>query len=554
MYKKLEDAPLTREDALRTSMRTPCAIMNVESGSEETEREGANAKRHVESAISSEPSESGEVASSVLCRIRFTSLCWWSGWEFVSWITPWWSPSVQRNHFVPWNGCLAHRTNLSQWLRFQPLMKAWPAKEVSTKRDNGIFCCVKTYVTFKGSTFGIRTAARTRILPIVTRLAWILIRSTSVKYITWMATTGHYFMESKRWMYQNGLQATMTCDKYDLSKEWNSSVGTLILWYFEDQVVFFFQSKLSEREKYQSIKNVQLSKHTQWSDDRMSESGQKTVDWNQLWFVFSVTISSSLSLSLSWCFSFPPFVSVLFREREREREERNERERVSCFLVSIFSLKKLLHTLITEVLSLALNTSQFIPLSLSYLLPLSLSLCVCVCVFLSFYCFFFISVFPHSQNVSIRFIDEAIPITQLLGIWQSYLNDREREREREKGERSVTEREREESVSCHRKLCFHIRFHSINFFPLSSFFFFLSLLLFLSFFLSSFSFSLFIFFLSLFSFLFFFYSSNQRKRNSWEESICNYDLHDPVPRQTETTLFLPLSFIHLKRLTGNEMA
>lgn len=216
--------------------------MNVESGSEEAERECADAERHVESAIRSESGESGEVGS-VMSRVRFTSLSLWSGWKFVSWITPWGSSSVEWNHFVSWDSCLAHRTHLSQGLRFQPLMQTGPAEEMTTERDYSIFRCVKTDVAFKGSTFTTTarilstvTSRLTWILSTVTpRLTWTLstatsrlirFRSTSIKCIT---STGHTCLESMRRMDRNGIQIRMTWDKCDLLKEWKTSVGTLIL-------------------------------------------------------------------------------------------------------------------------------------------------------------------------------------------------------------------------------------------------------------------------------------------------------------------------------------
>ena len=170
-------------------------------------------------------------------------------------------------------------------------------------------------------------------------------------------------------------------------------------------MVFFFQSKLSERKvsKYQKSQTVET-----YTNDQMIEcqnQNRKQLIGTNCGSCFQsrfLPLSLGVSLSLH-------FFSAFSRERERERE--------NILLPGFHFLPQKIATHINYRGSF--TCSQYISIhsspSLSYSLPLSLSLCVCV----SFSCFFFSLSFPsltHSQTVSIRFIDEAIPITQPLGI------------------------------------------------------------------------------------------------------------------------------------------
>lgn len=119
-------------------------IISVEDCGEEAEGECADAKRHVKAGVP----ETLEHAASAL---RLCSLSLRPRWSFQPGVLLAGAPSaVQRDDFLSADAGFTDGTLLSAGPRFQPLMKAGPAEQVTAHTDDSVPGSVQTNVTLEG--------------------------------------------------------------------------------------------------------------------------------------------------------------------------------------------------------------------------------------------------------------------------------------------------------------------------------------------------------------------------------------------------------------------
>lgn len=117
----------------------------VESG-KYSKRKGTNAKVKLEPPTISKP----KAWHKAILGFRLCALAWRAGWQLISWILlVSRASSIERNHLISGNGCLAHRAGLIVWPCLQPLVKAGPAEKMPTHGDDSILGCIQADITFK---------------------------------------------------------------------------------------------------------------------------------------------------------------------------------------------------------------------------------------------------------------------------------------------------------------------------------------------------------------------------------------------------------------------